>query len=93
MGKWHVCWDPEYYPQHQGFDLNIGGNARGGPSTFFDPYNIYALPDRKKGEYLPYRLADEAMSFIETTPRDVPFFLFFSSLVLIATRKIFPRRR
>jgi arylsulfatase A len=86
MGKWHICgdWsgkdggkgDARYHPEHQGFDINIGGNARGGPSTFFDPYNIYALPDRKKGEYLPYRLADEAIAFLEQSKRDgKPFYL------------------
>ena len=35
MGKWHVCWDREFYPKHQGFDLNVGGNNMGNPSNYF----------------------------------------------------------
>ena len=39
MGKWHVCWDREFYPEHQGFDLNVGGNNMGNPGNYFFPYN------------------------------------------------------
>ena len=46
------------------FDLNLGGCAHGGPPSFFDPYRIHNLPDRRAGEYLPDRLADEAISYI-----------------------------
>ena len=84
IGKWHLCgdWtrqdggmgDPRFLPEAQGFELNIGGCARGGPTTFWDPYNIHALPDRKPGEYLPDRLADEAISFLSEERAD-PFFL------------------
>jgi len=83
IGKWHLAglWrhgegrgDTEFYPEHQGFDRNIGGCAYGGPPTFFDPYGIHTLPSRREGEYLPDRLADESIAFVEEN-KERPFFL------------------
>lgn len=73
FGKWHLAGVPgrggvgieKYYPQHQGFDLNLGGCAHGGPPTFFDPYQIHNLKPRRQGEYLPDRLVDEVIQFID----------------------------
>ena len=66
IGKWHLYKGREerFAAQFQGFDVNIGGCSYGGPPTFFDPYRIPFLTDRKKGEYLPDRLADETISFM-----------------------------
>ena len=80
MGKWHLSGGgdgkPEYEPTAQGFDINIGGCGYGGPPTFFDPYRIPHLPPRKEGEYLPDRLADEAIAFMsERAKADQPFLL------------------
>ncbi|MCP4377659.1 MAG: sulfatase-like hydrolase/transferase [bacterium] len=86
MGKWHLSGkhkrgdmgrgDDRFNPENQGFDINIGGCCYGGPPTYWDPYKIYNLKPRKKGEYLPDRLADEAMSFITASSKtDKPFFL------------------
>ena len=78
IGKWHLYTgrDNKYNPLNQGFDINIGGCSYGGPPTFFDPYRIDFLPDRKEGEYLPNRLADEAIAFIsEQNSKDKPFFV------------------
>lgn len=77
FGKWHLAGrgDPQFYPEHQGFDLNIGGCAYGGPPTYFDPYRNPTIEDRRAGEYLPDRLADEAVRFMEGH-RDEPFALF-----------------
>jgi arylsulfatase A-like enzyme len=78
IGKWHL--GPHgWLPQDQGFDHNIGGSQKGSPSTYFDPYNMPNLRDRKKGEYLVDRLADEATNFIKrTAAKDQPFFLYLS---------------
>lgn len=81
FGKWHLNGksekegrgDPRYIPEKQGFDVNVGGCALGGPPTFFDPYRIHNLPSRKPGEYLPDRLADEVDEFIGAH-LDQPFF-------------------
>jgi arylsulfatase A-like enzyme len=82
FGKWHLAGIPkrngrglvQYYPEHQGYDVNLGGCAHGGPPSFFDPYHIHNLPDRKAHEYLPNRLADEAINFIHKHRKE-PFFL------------------
>jgi len=82
LGKWHLSGRSgrggkgaaEYYPENQGFNLNVGGCSYGGPPTFFDPYRIHNLPPRKKGEYLPDRLTDEAISFLRRGGQK-PFFL------------------
>ena len=79
LGKWHLSGPgrgkPEFEPTAQGFDINIGGCGYGGPPTFFDPYDIPNLKDRRAGEYLPDRLADEAIAFMRAE-RDSPFALF-----------------
>ena len=77
IGKWHLYkdGDSQFNPLAQGFDINIGGCSFGGPPTFFDPYRIDFLTNRKKGEYLPERLADEAIAFMkEQNAKGKPFF-------------------
>lgn len=79
IGKWHLGAD-DWYPEKQGFDVNIGGCDYGQPPSYFDPYvnkkvnGIPNLPARKEGEFLEDRLADEAASFIIAN-KDRPFFL------------------
>ena len=78
IGKWHLYTEKneKYNPLNQGFDINIGGCSYGGPPTFFDPYRIDFLTNRKKGEYLPDRLADETVAFItEQQSKKKPFFV------------------
>lgn len=78
IGKWHLYKGKEkqFAAHAQGFDLNIGGCSNGGPPTFFDPYGIDFLEDRKKGEYLPDRLADETISFMrEQNAKKKPFYI------------------
>lgn len=75
FGKWHLSGDPDgknpstsgpnFWPEHQGFGVNIGGCGFGGPPTYFDPYRIPSIKPRKKGEYLTDRLADEAIEFMQ----------------------------
>jgi arylsulfatase A-like enzyme len=83
IGKWHLSYvarnnkeitEVELRPGKQGFDLNIGGCFRGGPPSYFAPYRIPTLQEKKEGEYLPERLADEAIAFVRKN-RDRPFFL------------------
>ena len=88
IGKWHVCDEPQYYPEYQGFDKNIGGNKRGNTGEYFYPYygrwrmapnypwiEWNTLPDGKPGEYLTDRLTVEALNFIDEN-KDKPFFLY-----------------
>ncbi|PAW72487.1 MAG: N-acetylgalactosamine-6-sulfatase [Opitutia bacterium Tous-C4FEB] len=84
VGKWHLSYvnprgseqldQRELYPEKQGFDVNVGGNSSGGPPSYFSPYRNSTLKDGAAGEYLPSRLADEAMNFVSSN-RDRPFFL------------------
>lgn len=84
MGKWHLSYvarnnkegiaEPDLRPDSQGFDINIGGCFRGGPPSYFAPYRIPTLVEKKEGEYLPERLADEAIEFVREN-RGRPFFL------------------
>jgi len=78
-GKWHL--GPEgWWPENQGFDINMGGIDRGGPyggSKYFSPYGNPRLPDGPPGEHLPDRLARETAKFIEKN-KDRPFFAYLS---------------
>jgi arylsulfatase A-like enzyme len=76
-GKWHLG-DTGSAPENHGFDRNIGGFWAGSPhGGFFDPYDNPALPNRKPGENLSVRLAQETADFIGTLP-DRPFLAFLS---------------
>ena len=66
--------EPRLRPEFQGFDLNVGGCSYGGPPSYFEPYRIPNISPRKEGDYLPERLADECISFMDQK-RDKPFFL------------------
>jgi arylsulfatase A-like enzyme len=75
-GKWHLGGDG-FLPEQQGFDVNLGGLAQGGPyggKKYFSPYGNPKLPDGPAGEHLPDRLAGEAVRFMETH-RDRPFLI------------------
>lgn len=74
IGKWHLG-GPEFFPEHHGFDANIGGYDRGQPPSYFSPYNIPTLADGPKEEFLSDRLTDETLKFIEQN-RTRPFFIY-----------------
>lgn len=74
IGKWHLG-GPEFFPEKQGFDQNIGGTHRGEPPSYFSPYGIPTLTDGPKGEFLTDREAAEACKFIEAN-QEKPFFIY-----------------
>lgn len=89
IGKWHLG-SPEYYPEHQGFDINIAGNDAGAPPSYFYPYinksweglswpsELKELQENgEEGEYLTDRLTEEAIRFIDTA-QNKPFFLYLA---------------
>ncbi len=81
IGKWHLGDDSIYYPQHQGFDLNVAGYHRGQPPSYFSPYvrgqdTLPYLAEGPPGEYLTDRLTEEACQFIRQH-QTKPFFLYF----------------
>jgi arylsulfatase A-like enzyme len=75
IGKWHLGQEA-YWPEHQGFDVNIAGGSYPGPPSFFSPYKNVKLSDGPDKEYLTDRITDEALNYIETHS-DAPFFLNF----------------
>lgn len=77
-GKWHLGETPAYWPEHQGFDVNIGGHEKGSPpGGYYSPYENPRLEDGPKGEYLTDRLTSESIEFIKSE-KENPFFLFLS---------------
>jgi arylsulfatase A len=90
MGKWHLGTETYYYPEHQGFDVNVAGRDYGAPGSYFYPFEgSWKIPTTgkvlrkesplsgKKGDYLVDRLAEEAEQFIRDSA-DEPFFLMLS---------------
>ena len=79
IGKWHLGPD-DFYPEKQGYDLNIAGNDMGQPVNYFDPYSdkkgvtFPNLKPRLAGEYLTDRLGDELKTVIEHH-KAAPFFI------------------
>jgi arylsulfatase A-like enzyme len=80
-GKWHLGPTKAFYPQNQGFDINIGGYHKGGPYTgkkYFAPFkNPEMAEESPDGEHLPARLAREAAKFIDDN-KDKPFLTYLS---------------
>ena len=77
LGKWHLGPSDEYWPEHQGFDFNIGGHVRGAPRSYFSPYSNPRLKDGPRGEHLTARLTSEAISLLDRM-QDKPFLLYLS---------------
>ena len=97
VGKWHLTpRSPEesvvepFYPENQGFNVNIAGNQWGAPGSYYWPYRrarqqsdiearVANFPnsERTKGKYLTDMLTDEAVSIIQRW-QDESFFLYFA---------------
>jgi len=76
-GKWHIG-DKGSWPTDHGFDINKGGWDVGSPDGgYFSPWVNPNLTNKKKGENLSMRLADETVNFIKEN-RDTTFFAFLS---------------
>ncbi len=83
IGKWHLG-TAAYYPETQGFDINIGGTFWGAPSTFYHPFRgpwsdgeiryVPGLGEGKPDDYLTDSLTDAALKVIEEAGNR-PFFL------------------
>ncbi|MEM6779425.1 MAG: sulfatase [Planctomycetota bacterium] len=90
MGKWHLGTETYYYPEHQGFDVNVAGRDYGAPGSYFYPFRgRWSIPTTgrfleketplsgEEGDYLVDRLAEEAARFIDESAAQ-PFFLMLS---------------
>jgi arylsulfatase A-like enzyme len=85
IGKWHLG-TAAFYPETQGFDLNVGGTFWGAPATFFFPFSgrwherdpelryVPGLAPSQPNDYLPDRLTDKALDTLDTLGNQ-PFFM------------------
>lgn len=78
IGKWHLGNPPEFGPQQQGYDINIGGYGAGNPGGweggYFQPNNNPYIDDAHEDEYLTDYLTRKAVEFIKDHPNK-PFYL------------------
>ena len=75
VGKWHLGKEATY-PEHHGFDVNLGGSWWGHPKKgYFSPYHMENLSDGPEGEYLTDRIGAEAAALIRSRDPQRPFFL------------------
>ena len=76
-GKWHLGGEGSY-PEDHGFNINIAGIDAGSPrGGYFSPWKNPKLSNRKNGENLTIRLANETADFI-AKHKDSTFFAFLS---------------
>lgn len=76
IGKWHLG-GPGFWPDRQGFDLNVAGTQRGSPASYFGPFDLPNLQGGSKDDYLTEKLTDAAERFIEQSAAGrAPFFLY-----------------
>jgi arylsulfatase A len=77
FGKWHLGGEG-LLPTDQGFASHRGGMMHGQPPSYFDPYKLPLLSDRKAGEYLTDRLTDEVTDFLTERAQEPskPFFVY-----------------
>jgi len=78
LGKWHLGPTEEFWPEKQGFGINIGGHHRGSPpGGYFSPFKNPRLEDGPKAEHLTKRLTDESLKILEKF-KDEPFLLYLA---------------
>jgi arylsulfatase A-like enzyme len=70
-GKWHLNDDPS----ERGFDVNIGGNHAGHPTSYYPPYKNVDL-EPTNGEYLTDLIMAKVVDLIASST--APFFLNYS---------------
>ncbi len=75
IGKWHLG-GSGFLPTDQGFELNVAGNERGSPASYFGPFSLPGLEGGTRDDYLTEKLSDAADRFIEECAGKTPFFLY-----------------
>jgi len=80
LGKWHLGHDDPYFPDKHGFDVSLG-HCYEYRIPHFGPWpEQVGFQDMADDDYMPERLTDEALRFIDKQA-DTPFFLFLSHWV------------
>ena len=55
-GKWHLG-KKGFWPEDQGFEVNIAGGKAGAPRSYFAPYDVGQQPWHKKKPLISQRLS------------------------------------
>ncbi len=77
IGKWHLG-GPDFFPEKQGFDVNVGGTDAGSPKSHFYPqWEGHPPITAASGAYLADRLTDSAEEFIQKNAAK-PFLLYLA---------------
>ncbi len=78
VGKWHLGSQEKYWPENQGFDVNIGGWSAGSPKGgYFAPFDNPRLGEYPKGSHLPKVLTDESLKILDQY-KEAPFLLYLA---------------
>jgi len=78
VGKWHLGNEEKYWPENQGFDINIGGWSVGSPrGGYFAPFENPRLREYPKGSHLPKVLTDESLKTLGQY-QNTPFLLYLA---------------
>ena len=78
IGKWHLGTEEKYWPENQGFDVNVGGWSVGSPrGGYFAPFDNPRLGDYPKGSHLPKVLTDESLKLLDQH-KNTPFLLYLA---------------
>ncbi len=78
VGKWHLGAKSQFFPQNQGFDVNVGGCGSGMPKSYFYPRWDNNPPiEAEPGTYLTDCLTNRSLQFIEQN-KNKPFLLYLS---------------
>jgi arylsulfatase A len=75
IGKWHLG-GSGFGPQAQGFSVNVGGDQRGGVSSYYGPFTMPGLENTSKDDYLTEELTKAAERFLDDAAPKGPFFLY-----------------
>jgi len=76
VGKWHLGGEG-FSPVQQGYDVNIAGDHRGSPMSYFAPFEFVNMKSLSPDESLTERLNAEAEKFISGSVREgKPFFVY-----------------
>lgn len=86
FGKWHLGETQEYWPENHGFDMNVGGWAKGAPHRnkklgykgYFAPFGNPRIKDENEEEHLTEYLTERVCNYInEHETSEQPFFINF----------------
>ena len=67
IGKWHLG-KAEFYPETQGYDVNIGGTYWGAPATFHWPYRGPWSKNDPELRYVPVGRVSRAIISLTSSP-------------------------